>query len=866
MRNSKFLSIILSAALLFIPLFANAVVADPKPKTITQPDGSTLTITVHGDEFLHWTTVGNRLVEKGADGFYYLATFNEDGTKTISSTRATNSSIIPTSTPVRPPFAAAQMARLKRAQRNNIQRSSSISLGNKNFLVLLIEFSDLPFTVDNPQQAFSNLLNQEGYNKNGATGSSKDYYYENSSGAFDPSFDVYGPIKVSGGYAEYGSNDAYGFEPTDYLLAEACRLADKDIDFSDYDLDSDGRVDNVFFFFAGHNEAEGGGSDRIWPHAWAIYRDQVYLDGVQVFQFACTSEYNGYAGQDMANIGTFTHEFAHVIGLPDFYDTNYEEDGYGNGLSNLSLMSGGSYNNNNCTPPYLNGIERNMLGWMDEFVQLSTSGEKTIEPIFNNVSYITLTDNPGEFYMYESRPAVGWDKYIGASGLAIYHVDQSKNMVNGNYADRLWQGGYDINSYAAHQCFDLIESVPTENDIWGPEDLFFPGGSGRRTFDATSTPAAITWAGHPTGYNISKITISGDNVTFDLKVDHERKIEGRIVGKDGAAIPNANITITPLKSESSAISRLGVLNRASQEVITTRSNMNGEYSVNISDFDEYTMFQIKIQLLGYMDYTNVVEVIAGTFLHNVTLLTYSESMDIELKKHNELNNSLGSGDPSVDWWAAVSFSADELSAYSSYMFRYISFVIMGDSVDEVGVVLYRGDERIYIAEVPTEDINLGTTTTVAINENIEILPGYEYRFGYYTKGCDPGYPLAIDAGPRNEGGSFFSNDGDNWYSLADADIDANFIISAVISQSYTEFEGLGINLIVSPKNIYSAGESFTFALTKSIKEIAETQWYFDNNLQSEESIVLTSGEHTIKAVVTYSDGSSDILVQEIMVE
>ena len=174
MRNFKFLSIILSTALLFIPLFANAVVADPKPKTITQPDGSTLTITVHGDEFLHWTTVGNRLVEKGGDGFYYLATFNEDGTKTISSTRATNSSIIPTSTPVRPPFAAAQMARLKRAQRNNIQRSSSISLGNKNFLVLLIEFSDLPFTVDNPQQAFSNLLNQEGYNKNGATGSSKD--------------------------------------------------------------------------------------------------------------------------------------------------------------------------------------------------------------------------------------------------------------------------------------------------------------------------------------------------------------------------------------------------------------------------------------------------------------------------------------------------------------------------------------------------------------------------------------------------------------------------------------------------------------------------------------------------------------------
>ncbi len=866
MRNTKLISILLSAALLFIPLFANAVVADPKPKTITQPDGTRLTITVHGDEFLNWTTVGNRLVEKGKDGFYYYATFNNDGTKTIGATRATNSSIIPTTAPVTPPLSAIQIAKERRNTRNNITRSSSISLGSKKFLVLLIEFSDLPFTVNNPQQAFSNLLNQEGYSKDGATGSSRDYYYENSSGAFDPSFDVYGPIKVSGGYAEYGSNDYYGFEPTDYLLAEACRLADNDIDFSEYDLDSDGLVDNVFFFYAGHNEAEGAGEDRIWPHAWAIYRDNVFLDGVQVFQFACTSEYNGYAGTSMANIGTFTHEFAHVIGLPDFYDTNYEEDGYGNGLSNLSLMSGGSYNNNNCTPPYLNGIERNMLGWMDEFEVLSASGDITLEPIWNNIAYITYTDNPGEFYMYESRPAVGWDKYIGGQGLAIYHVDQSKNLVNGNYADRLWQGGYDINSYAAHQCFDLIESVASESDIWSAEDLFFPGASGKRTFNATSTPASITWAGHPTGYNISKITLSGDNVTFTLKVDHEKKIEGIVRDKNGEPIPNVNIKITPVASAGNSASRLNILGKTSQESIILRSDENGAYSANVTDFDNYSMFQINASLLGYMDYSNIVEVIVGTCTHDITLLTYSENMDIELKKHNELTSSLGSNDTSIDWWAKVTFTAQELSSYSSFKFNNISFTIMGESVTEFGVNIYRGDELVYTADVPSDAINFGTTTTVLVNGDVEILPGYDYSFGYYVKGSDSGYPMAIDAGPYTSGGGAYSFDGITWYSLEDAGIPYNFMISATLSQSFSEFEGLGITMIVSPKNIYTAGETFVFETTKTIKEITSTEWFFDQVPQNEGSVTLTQGEHTIKAVVTYADGSSDILVKEILVE
>lgn len=46
-----------------------AVKAYPWPVQVTQPDGSVITIQKHGDEFLHWTTSGGRLVTQGKDGF-----------------------------------------------------------------------------------------------------------------------------------------------------------------------------------------------------------------------------------------------------------------------------------------------------------------------------------------------------------------------------------------------------------------------------------------------------------------------------------------------------------------------------------------------------------------------------------------------------------------------------------------------------------------------------------------------------------------------------------------------------------------------------------------------------------------------------
>src|SRR5574344_59751 len=521
-----------------MPGVSRAIPAYPFPITVRQPDGSTITIQVHGDEFLHWTTCGGKLVAKGGDGFYHNATFTADGKISIGSTKAGAASFTGSSS-VTPPAAAVQRA-LRMRQENyasnsnmkmaaeNLQRvasgqpAKSISQGSKKFLVILVQYSDVSFTVSNPQSTFSNLLNQSGYSYNGATGSVKDYYKDNSNSQFVPTFDVAGPVTLTNTQAYYGGNDSDGNDlRARQMVAEACNLLDSSVDFSQYDNDGDGYVDNVYCYYAGYNEAEGGGDNTIWPHSWSLGTYAVTLDGVTVSHYACGSEFKGASGATIAGIGTFSHEFGHVLGLPDFYDVDYANSGgQAFGLQYFSLMSSGNYLNNGNTPPCLTAIERNMLGWMS-FTQLTTSGDYTLEPVQNNKAYTSATKTNGEYYVYENRQKTGWDTYLYGHGMLIYHVDQSSNIVGTVTAASRWNSNT-INAYPSHQCCDLVEAIPesqlTISSISSMGKMPFPGTEGITSFTSATSPAAKDWAGNATGYNLTSIAETGSNITFTLSV------------------------------------------------------------------------------------------------------------------------------------------------------------------------------------------------------------------------------------------------------------------------------------------------------------------------------------------------------------
>lgn len=128
-----------------------------------------------------------------------------------------------------------------------------------------------------PQKAFDRFFNEEGYNENGNAGSVRDYFLKQSYGKLEINFDVVGPYTCNGSIAHYGGadEDSHDVRPTEMVM-EAIDAAAKEIDFTPYDWDNDGEVDQIFLICAGYDEAEGADSKYIWPHEWAL--------GLRVFQ------------------------------------------------------------------------------------------------------------------------------------------------------------------------------------------------------------------------------------------------------------------------------------------------------------------------------------------------------------------------------------------------------------------------------------------------------------------------------------------------------------------------------------------------------------------------------------------------------
>lgn len=500
---------------LFASLFFVAALAVPARRGLfphTQPDGSTIMIQKHGDEFCHWTTdASGRLVEKDAQGYYRPADASRLETRKAA-------------------------ARIRRTALNNsrrMPRKAGIASGQKHFLVILVEFSDVHFASSTANQDFTNLLNQQGYNVNGGTGSARDFYYDNSGGAFEPIFDVYGPVTLTNNQAYYGGNDSNGDDKApEKAVQEGCQALNSSVNFAQFDNDNDGEVDLVFMYYAGEGEADGGSEDCIWPHQWELSsaRISLTLDGKKIDKYACTNEIVDGA---MCGIGTACHEFGHAMGLPDFYDTDYSTNGLSAGMFFFSTMDSGSYNNDGKTPPYFTVEERIMLGWITEssFREFTKSGSYTIPSVANNIAYKTPTDKNGEYFVYECRGGNGWDAGLPSNGLIVTHVDKSSRSVSlssgSSTAASLWsdwQTYNSINENGSHPCCYVVPAPEQSNLMYGYkyysqyQDYYysssydpkipFPGSENVRTYTAKS------WNGVNSDIQLSNISYSNNQVTL----------------------------------------------------------------------------------------------------------------------------------------------------------------------------------------------------------------------------------------------------------------------------------------------------------------------------------------------------------------
>jgi len=407
------------------------------------------------------------------------------------------------------------------------------SVGKQRALAILVQFPQtdehpggLSFGTDDPRQLFDDMLNKPGYNHDGATGSVRDYYLDSSSGVFDITFDVYGPVTLSRDLTFY-STKINGEDLNAWNMAEeACRILDQEIDFRNYDRDGDGVIDNVYIFYAGPGAATGGDpATSVWQHAAdieAITGERFVFDGVRLNHYACSNEYRNVRGTDgnverhTEGIGTVCHEFSHVLGLPDIYDTT----GMNTTCGDWSLMDTGCHLNSSRTPPRMNAYERSMLGWIEPRHIGSEPESVVLREIAQNDACMIATENPDEYFLLENRRLIGWDSYLPGHGMLIWHIHYmpdmwAHNMVNTQRGDL----GVDILRADGDASYGTRDSDP------------FPGAAGVTSISDDGYPNMRTNAGEKTNAPLSAITESAGMIFFDICKENFRlaKVTGLIV-------------------------------------------------------------------------------------------------------------------------------------------------------------------------------------------------------------------------------------------------------------------------------------------------------------------------------------------------
>ena len=429
--------------------------------TVTQSDGTELNVRIYGDEHFNWLTTedGVLLVQEGNN--YYIAETTSYGTLKATSYIAHNANKrLPAE------IKAIKKQDLSRFRSYAIQKASpakAMGTGNSGVkyfphsgspkaLVILVEFSDTPFqSGEKAKNVFEHFLKgkdennlPDGYeaytgsyknNNLRNKGSVSDYFYDMSKGTYTPQFDVVGPYKLNQPSLYYGKGEN---DNTYALVSDACKAADKDVDFSQYDADGDGMVDLVYIIYAGYPASMSGNPNDIWPKSgtggFGTY------DGKKVSRFGVHAELNfglelnQKNGFLLSGIGLFCHEFSHTLGLPDLYPTVDASKVDNQNPEMWDLMDGGeyTYNGGYCPTPY-SPWEMDAMGWATPVELGDDAKQVKLNSYFTERTAYKINGENDEYLLIQNIQKGGWWNGIANvynTGMLIWRIDYGTKDVN----------------------------------------------------------------------------------------------------------------------------------------------------------------------------------------------------------------------------------------------------------------------------------------------------------------------------------------------------------------------------------------------------------------------------------------------------
>ena len=573
-----------------VAILVKAAPALRMPMTVTQPDGTTLTVEQFGDEHHHWTatTDGTMVINTGHG--YYVALINDQGELEATDMLAHEAhqrnsreqELIASQTSRRELFHEKGQQALRRAMNIGSTLRYLPHQGNVRILCILAQYQDVQFTVNNPVTAFEQLMNGDtqadlGNMNQYNVASVRQYFKASSHDQFSPQFDVVGPVTLPKNMKDYGGTKSDGSDDRfkDFCSDAMAKVKEENLvtDWSIYDNNGDKYVELVCIIFAGYGQNQGGDNSTLW--AKASNQNIKINDEYKAAFFNCSSELFNPTGKYSTYIngtGVFIHEMSHCMGLPDLYATT--SSGYVNnqGMESWDIMDYGLYNNNGWAPCLYTAWEQEVMGWTTIEAITGNGLLSNITPLEEGgKSYkIANPDNDREYIVLENIQQRGLNQHARGHGLLVYHVaypyttvnmvdtpnntpgkpavavvpaggmliykslQKTNNKPNNPYTAAEWKASMEASTFPG------ANNVTTLNDGMGLPNYYFYGGS-------ASAPSLANRAAVSTksvGFSLNNITESESGIS--LLVDTPTGIEEIELSGDGTMERQSNGETEPV--------------------------------------------------------------------------------------------------------------------------------------------------------------------------------------------------------------------------------------------------------------------------------------------------------------------------------